>query len=382
MSLEPGLVEPAAPRKGVLRKSLMAPPGYSLVVADSGQIEARVTAWLAGHSDVLDAFRRNDQKTAEYQSAFAAAAGGRALSKNESRQIDKDIAARGVVEGDFYSDIGSTFYGRPLSKKETPDERQVAKCMILGLGFSMGWAKFAKEMLKGMMGAPPKQFTQADADAAGLDLSRFYQDRRKRAKVAEIVSRLPEDQLLEHCAVADGFVTLYRSRNAPIVETWRDFDQVLEEMLEDRSEPAWFGPGDCLGIIRHGIILPNGMILRYPGLEYRTGEEGRGYYSYMGGRAGRERVKVYGGLMTENVVQALARIIVAEQMLWIRLRGKEMGARIVTMTHDEVVAGVAEERASELLGVMLEEMKRPPVWAPDIPLNASGGTGSRYGDCK
>ena len=43
-------------RGGELRKSILAPPGHVLVVADSSQIEARVLAWLANDSELLTLF--------------------------------------------------------------------------------------------------------------------------------------------------------------------------------------------------------------------------------------------------------------------------------------------------------------------------------------
>jgi hypothetical protein len=54
-------------------------------------------------------------------------------------------------------------------------------------------------------------------------------------------------------------------------------------------------------------------------------------------RSNKEYVSIYGGLLTENVIQALARVIVAEQMLEIADKW-----RVVTMTHDEVVCCRAE----------------------------------------
>lgn len=75
----------------------------------------------------------------------------------------------------------------------------------------------------------------------------------------------------------------------------------------------------------------------------------------------------------ENIVQALARIIVGEQLLEIAKRYK-----VATTTHDEVVAVIPEDEAEAGLEFMLEVMRKPPVWAPDLPLNASGGFAREY----
>src|SRR5690606_9610478 len=97
---------------------------------------------------------------------------------------------------------------------------------------------------------------------------------------------------------------------------------------------------------------PNGLIVRD--------------VSYIG-RFGR-RTKLYGGLLTENVVQALARCIIAEQMLKISRK-----YRVVTMTHDEVVAIAPNRKADRCLADMLQIMATPPDWAEGLPLAAQGG---------
>jgi hypothetical protein len=74
------------------------------------------------------------------------------------------------------------------------------------------------------------------------------------------------------------------------------------------------------------------------------------------------------------VVQALARIIVADQMLAI---SKEL--KVVTMTHDEVVCVVPDKDVLNAEQFMLTEMRKTPAWAPDLPLNAEAEHGVCYG---
>lgn len=337
-------------RGGALRDALLAPDGYVLVVADSGQIEARVVAWLAGEGALLEAFRRND--------------------------------ANG---GDFYSDVGGSFFGKKLSKKETPLERQIAKAMILGLGFGMGWLKFGLELLKGLLGADPVRFTLADVQKFGVNVAEFearpYGPHTCGAAVRAATSRLEYRDLLIHCAVADYFVRRYRDTNSRITKLWRACDEVIKAM--DSGVSFTF---KGLTVERHAIRKPGGLVLRYPGL--RRGENG---WSYM---SGHERSKIYGGLLTENLVQSLARDVVAEQALVIRDRisiplvdpvaigQRVLEGRIVTTTHDEIVACVPEAEGEAALTMMLEAMRQPPKWCADLPLNADGGIARRYGDAK
>ncbi len=251
---------------------------------------------------------------------------------------------------------------------------------VLGLGYGMGWAKFARTMLQGAMGEAPIVFTEAEVKSTGIDLERFKGNAVLKAKVEKIPSRLSPDALAVHCAAAKGFVDRWRAENQPIVKLWEDMETILAAMLDDDASGS-FGPGDCLKLARHAVILPNGMALRYPGLGHSQDKESRGF-SYMGGRGGKEWVKAYGGSVTENIVQALARIIVTDQMLWIMSRLKPIGARMVTMSHDEDVLAVPEVHGETALGVMLEEMAKPPHWAEGLPLKAEGGVDRSYGKAK
>lgn len=352
-----------------------------LVVADSGQIEARVVAWLAGERAVLDTFLRNDAKSERYAAAFAEKAGARTLTKEEARAIDDDLAAVGIEDGDFYSDRGSTYFGRKLSKKETPNERQFSKSMELGLGFGMGWKKFGAEVLKGMMGAKPVQFTAPDAEKFAVNVTDFEQRPWGGGTCGGAVRdaieygvRLSYIDALIHFAVSDHFVRLYRDTNTRISALWRTMENALGVMAPPEGDPdeIRFDAGD-VKLMRHALLKPNGLRLHYPGLQ--RGDSG---YTYIGGKSGRERTKIYGGLLTENVVQSLARDIIFEQALWIRAEGYRIGTR----THDEIVCVVPDDQAERCYSYMISRMRTPPTWCADLPLNASGGIGQSYGEVK
>lgn len=99
--------------RGDLRRSLVAPPHHVILPIDLGQIEARLTAWLAEHFELLEKFR------------------------DESR--------------DIYVEFASEFYGVPYEQIEElgkkSNERFVGKTCVLGLGFGMGWKKLRYEFL-------------------------------------------------------------------------------------------------------------------------------------------------------------------------------------------------------------------------------------------
>lgn len=279
-------------RGGELRQSILAPKGHSLVVADSGQIEARVNGWLWGQDDLLAAFAASDAGT------------GR----------------------DAYCLMASDVYGRIITKDDKT-ERFVGKVLVLGLGFQMGAPKLMLTLAKGALGGPPVYFS------------------------------LPECQ---------DAVNKYRRRNGRIVQGWERCKMIIEDMAAGRS-----GSWKCISWDHEVIYLPNGMTLKYPDLRKSINpDNGWDEWTY---QAGRIRKKLYGGLLCENIVQALARIIVMEQTLVISRKH-----RIVMSTHDEAVACVKTAAAPKAFDFMLGCFRTPPGWAPDIPLNAEGGFALNY----
>ena len=81
-------------------------------------------------------------------------------------------------------------------------------------------------------------------------------------------------------------------------------------------------------------------------------------------------------LVVENVVQALARIVVGEQMLAINER-----YRVVLTVHDAAVVVVPENETERALKFIEEKMSTPPVWAPDLPVACEAKWGHSYGEC-
>ncbi|MHB8388010.1 MAG: DNA polymerase [Acidobacteriaceae bacterium] len=320
------------PEMSVLKASVSAPPGHKIARADSGQGEARITAWLAGQMDLVEAFAQ-----------------GR----------------------DVYSEHASIVFGRPVDRKRVKEDHipgQVGKVSILGMGYGMGWYKASAELLKGMLGAPPIQFTRADMETLHIDPSAFLNNPHKVAEVNAMPSRLDLTDRFIHCAVTEALVQRYRERYSRIPDYWQLMEHVITCMIA--GEELTFGAN---GVMRTGhecIWLPNGMRLRYPGLE--RGVDGETTYWN-----GRKRTKLYGGLLTENTVQCLHYLIVSGQMLEI----SEL-LRVVLMTHDDVVAVVPEGAAEDALAFMIDTMKKAPSWAHGLPLTGEGGIGNTLREAK
>jgi DNA polymerase len=83
---------------------------------------------------------------------------------------------------------------------------------------------------------------------------------------------------------------------------------------------------------------------------------------------------MYGGLVTENVIQKLAYLVLTRA---IRNIDDNYGYKLATTTHDEVLYVVSKDD-KEALENVLREMKDPPEWCKDLPLGAEGFEGPNY----
>ena len=230
---------------------------------------------------------------------------------------------------DAYCNFADLIYGRTITKADK-DERFVGKVCVLGLGFQMGAPKLQITFAKGALGGPPVYFE------------------------------------LDKCK---AIVNTYRQKNHKIQSGWKICERIIDDMAAGRT--------GCHGPISweaNTIWLPNGMALKYPDLKKATGDKGWDEWTYQGMmKTTPIRKKIYGGLLCENIVQALARIIVAWQMLQISRK-----YRVVMTTHDEVVAIAKTAQANACLTYMAKWMSTAPAWCSTIPLNCEGGCDFNY----
>lgn len=230
---------------------------------------------------------------------------------------------------DNYCTFASEVYKRPITKADKT-ERFVGKVCVLGLGFQMGAAKLQLTLAKGALGGPPVYFT------------------------------------LDQCKV---IVNTYRRRNFKIEAGWKICAQIIEDMAAGVT-----GAHKCISWEADTIWLPNGMSLKYPGLKKGiNAESGYEEWTYSANADGSVRKKIYGGLLCENIVQALARIIVGWQMLQISKK-----YRVVMTTHDEVVTHPKAAQAQKCFEFMFKWMTTPLSWCMDLPLFAEGGHDVNY----
>ena len=126
-----------------------------------------------------------------------------------------------------------------------------------------------------------------------------------------------------------------------------------------------------------GIGLPNGLYIKYPNLRRWVNDQGKEELVY-DTKKGKAVIpnRIYGGKVIENVCQALARIVIAEQMLIIAKK-----YRVVMTVHDAIACLVPESEKDTGREFVEMCMRIRPKWALDLPLNCETGVGASYGAC-
>lgn len=231
--------------------------------------------------------------------------------------------------GDPYCVMATKAYGRTITKADKI-ERFVGKVLTLGLGFQMGAPKLQMTLAKGALGGPP------------------------------VFIPLRE---------AQRWVNIYRAANRKIEAGWEICNGIIEDMAAGRT-----GSHGPITWEANKVWLPNGMCLHYPDLKKSKNDKGWDEWTYGSTLKGTPiRKKIYGGLLCENIVQALARIIVLYQLLDLSKM-----YRLVMTTHDEGVLCVKTREADTAFQRMMKRMTTPLHWCPDIPLAAEGGHATNY----
>jgi DNA polymerase len=240
-----------------------------------------------------------------------------------------DLVAAFDAGEDVYRIMASAIYGKDpddISK----DERFVGKTTILGCGYGMGHKRFKLQLM-----------------AFGVIM--------------------PE----EECA---RIISVYRETYPAIPLLWKQADKALRAITQDRL--TGLGLDGVLQVEGDaGIRLPNGLYIRYPGLRWEEGEKDGFVYDFKRGRATFPK-GVWGGAVVENVCQALARIVIGEQMIRVSKKYKP-----VITVHDAIGALAPKAEEKQALAYVEECMRTRPVWAPTLPLNCEAGSGASYGDC-
>jgi len=260
---------------------------------------------------------------------------GKALVVGDSSQIEARALAYVAGQKDLmqvfrdgldpYCDMASFIYGRTITKSDE-NERWLGKVTVLGAGY-------------------------------GMSAKTFFEFLRTQGKPLT----------MDMCERA---INAYRKKNDRIVQFWDTCDKSLPMMVEGLERPLSAEVHVMTG--KNTITLPTGLPLFYPDLSYSSSERRYSYAARGEGRSG-----IYGGLITENIVQALARHIVMEQLLIVHQRFP-----VALTVHDELVAVVDEKDAEEARDYIETVMSTPPKWWVDLPVKAEVKFGTVYGEIK
>jgi hypothetical protein len=157
-----------------------------------------------------------------------------------------------------------------------------------------------------------------------------------------------------------------------IPQLWKQAGRALDALMAGQTAPL--GRDGVLMVDTDGIKLPNGLYIKYPKLRREArGDRQEIVYDTKKGKA-TIPTRIYGGKCVENVCQALARIVIGEQMLMVARKH-----HVAMTVHDSVCVLVPEKKADETREFVEDCMRIRPKWAVGLPLNCESKMGKSYG---
>lgn len=181
-----------------------------------------------------------------------------------------------------------------------------------------------------------------------------------------------------------SLVRKWRMANPAIVDMWKEIDEASKEAVRYQRPVSCTCRKiifDCDGEFMT-IQLPSGRKLFYYGPRFKDKKIGRStmptrvlcYQGVVQETKQWGEIDTYGGKLTENIVQAIARDLLGNSMLQL----ENAGYYPVCHIHDECLVEVPEENAQAYYEEMARIMSTPPEWASDLPLRADGYTTPFY----
>lgn len=298
----------------LLRPTIIPEDGFDFDLADFSSVEGRGVAWVADEQKLLDIYRRH---------------------------------------GDPYRTFAAMAFGIPEEQVTKEQRDGVGKVGILALSYGMG---------------PPK--LRIYAANFGVDL-------------------------VKAGLTAEGLVDIYRSKFTKIAGfkpdrnsnfrtngIWQNYDRAVKDCIAKRAEVEC---GKCRFFMRGSdmvIELPSGRWMRYP--EARIEDVVPPYVYALGLPANPKATAVYtsdrgpkslyGGIITENIVQAVCRDLLAAALIEL----ERMGHRPVVHVHDEIVCEVPKKKAEKMLREQVRVMSTAPDWAEGFPVACEGFVSPRF----
>ncbi|QIG59258.1 DNA polymerase I [Escherichia phage vB_EcoS_XY1] len=348
-----------------VRSCIIPEAGHKFVVADYSNVEGRGLAWLAGEDDLIEVF------------------------------------VNGV---DVYKKLASTVFNVAY-EAVTKDQRQIAKAMVLGLGYAGGvgaFVTFAKnlgldlnDMTNTLDGTFPDHIWAATA--RGYEWARIQEAKRppRPGEKDDRPSYILDKKVWRTC---DALKRMYREANPAIVQFWRDIEDAAMAAIRNPGKEFTAGPrgvkfsrnvetdnnGNKVAGWWLCMTLPSGRVMSYPGVglsvSKETDEDGKVSTNVRIKYQGENQLTrqwgfqyTYSGKLVENCTQALCRDLLANALLNVEANGYP----IVLHVHDEIICetpDLPEYNVAELERLMCEL----PEWAEGFPLVAEGQELKRY----
>lgn len=305
------------PSQLTLRKAVQAPEGMALVACDSSQIEARILAYVANETELVDAFRRGADPYADLAEKIF--------------QIPSEKIHKGAKSGD----------------KKLKAYRNVGKTGILSAGYGVGWRKYADTLLR-----------------QGVRLSSDIDQHYEMAHHAHNVYRASNTNIVAFWDMCQTVIkAMYLGYSG-------EFGGPNDNIFQYSVAPIC-GRDDV-----PTIIGPNKYTLRYFKLSCEVSEKNNReeyYYTRVKGKS-ELKTKIYGGALAENLCQYLAFAL----LQWQACRMTEQGIRLIANIHDSFLAICPEDEAEHTKSVMESCMSSVPDWLGDFPVACEAEIGKDY----
>jgi len=230
---------------------------------------------------------------------------------------------------DVYTIMAGKIFDIPPSIVDT-NQRFIGKVTVLGCGYGMGADKFRAMLLSYGRSVKPHQ--------------------------------------------AEHIIDVYRRAYPKITALWESAREAVSAMAAGNTCDL----GKAGVLVVHGtkgIELPNGMFLKYPNLRKVLNETANKYEYVYDNKRGKSvtLTRIYGGKLVENICQALARIVIGEQLIQVAAKYP-----VVLTVHDSIAFLAPADDWEEGLKSASACMRTTPAWAKGLPLTCEVGYGASY----
>lgn len=157
---------------------------------------------------------------------------------------------------------------------------------------------------------------------------------------------------------AKQVITGFRANNPKITAFWCKLQDLIVRCVLKKEKGL-------------ALQLPTGEHLKYFGIRPYVREAKAGYEGYVirGDLThNSHQPRLWGGVLTENVTQRMARDVLANAII----NPEDAGLRVAWHCHDEVILEVPLDSKDEAKAEAYRILTTPPAWAPDLPLGVEG----------